>query len=130
MARKPEAAFKASVHRYVKTDNQGMFTPYSSGTPDHWYSGAHDLWVEYKYLSHIPRNIDLANPRLLTKHQQNWIKQKRKQGRTVWVILGCYAGGVVVKRGTQLTREQFWARMKTRKEIAQEIDKQCRPIKV
>jgi hypothetical protein len=94
-----------------------------------WYSGKSDLWVEYKFIV-VPKRgdtmIDLVggkNPPL-SKLQQDWLARRHDEGRNVWVIVGCAAGGVIF-RGKQwaqpLPSLEFQRSLVDRKSIAREI---------
>lgn len=57
MSKKPETTFIASVHKHLPKElhREKMNNPYSSGTPDVYYSGMKaDLWIEYKFIPRIP----------------------------------------------------------------------------
>lgn len=98
MAQKPESTFIASVHRYLPLElhAEKMNNPYSSGTPDVYYSGNKaDLWCEYKFFPKLP----VRSPTLkadLSPLQLKWLRGRYTEGRNVFVIVGCPAGGVVL----------------------------------
>lgn len=139
MAAKPETTFYTSVHRHLpppsELHREKMANPYRGGTFDHWYDGpAADLWVEWKFIE-LPKRpdtmIDLVTPRgkrmesPLSGLQQEWGRARHKNGRDVWVIVGCKEGGVVYQApngpcgwATAITAEEFRGRMVDRKEIA------------
>jgi len=95
MSRKPESTFISSVHRHIPATLYRMKNnnPFTGGVPDCWYSGAKtDLWVEYKFLSRIPRtpfSLDLS------ALQRDWLSGRYLEGRNVAVIIGCATGGVI-----------------------------------
>lgn len=104
MAQKPEAKYKGKVHRKLPSYiyHQGMYTPYSSGTPDHWFSGPErDLWVEYKWVDPIPKILYIANPEvkypILTHKQQQWLNGRYNEGRNVAVVCASHEGAVIMK---------------------------------
>lgn len=77
-----------------------MNNPYSSGTPDFWFSGAkRDLWVEYKWLPRNPARGVVTPKKLLTPLQCDWLDGRYAEGRSVAVIVGCPAGGVILTKG-------------------------------
>lgn len=98
--------------------------PYTAGVPDAWYSGrGGDLWVEYKYLKHIPREIDLVGGRspTITLLQQGWLTARFNQGRSVGVIVGCEGGGVVfpdLDWKELVPKDEFMHRIWSRRQIA------------
>lgn len=132
MARKPENTFRVSVHRYLSRDlhHEKMNNPYSSGTPDDWYSGTKaDLWVEFKYLPRVPSRAVVwpANPnqKMLSRLQLNWINRRCVEGRNVAVVIGCPDGGVILldqEWNQQFTADEFRNRLVPRQDIAQWIE--------
>ncbi len=128
MARKPENVFRDGVHRYLvkgKTHHEKMNNPYSSGTPDDWYSGNKaDLWVEYKFLPRTPQTAIVKPFELLSKLQLDWIEGRYSEGRTVAVVIGCPDGGIILRDQEWLweyTSQMFRDRLLPRKVIAQWI---------
>lgn len=126
---KPETTFTASVHRHLpplsELYREKMANPYRGGTPDYWYSGQLDLWVEWKFIK-APKlgttMIDLC--RTLSALQQKWLADRSREGRNVWVIVGCAQGGVVFQQGgwnAPLQASEFKARLVERKELARAI---------
>ena len=98
------------------------------GIPDVWYSGnLSDLWVEYKYLPiSTPRKVVIPD---LSVKQLHWIKCRRTEGRSVWVIVGYKHGGVIYTDIDDMERgigpDDFLARTLSRKELALEIESFC-----
>ena len=91
MAKKPETTYYTAIHRLLPKDlyREKMFNPYSSGTPDVWYSGtADDLWVEYKYITKVPQKAPIIVQKMLTALQRKWLNDRYREGRNVIVILG------------------------------------------
>lgn len=124
---KPETRYILSIHALL--DNiyyEKMANPWRSGTPDVWYSGCSgDLWVEYKFIDHIPlSNHILPN---LTPRQANWLNRRYKEGRNVAVILGIPSGGIVYRDKdwcTPLPSSELLQRSVTKREIADFIKQQ------
>jgi hypothetical protein len=114
---KPETRFIAAVNRHLPLKrlraNAGvrekfpperwihyekMHNDFRGGTADAWYSGiGGDLWIEYKFLPRIPRRGLIEPQKLLSALQADWLNERRKEGRNVAVIVGCPAGGVLLK---------------------------------
>jgi hypothetical protein len=98
--------------------------PYTAGVPDAWYSGCGgDLWVEYKYLSRIPREVDLIGGKdpTITLLQQHWLQQRYEEGRQIGVIVGCRGGGVVLPDldwKELYPRSEFTSRIWSKQEVA------------
>ena len=107
MASKPETSFSLSVHRHLpplkELYREKMNNPYHGGTPDWWYSGRKDLWLEHKFLPRVPQkgNVWLCNPNvkqpILSRLQQDWLHGRYVEGRNVGVLVGCPLGGVILR---------------------------------
>jgi len=99
---KPERRYRNNITRYLR--GKVYYWPindtYTSGVPDHWYSGDADcLWVEYKYYPTSRVRFSLTgtkNPKL-SALQQQWINARYAEGRNVWVVVGMPSGGLILK---------------------------------
>lgn len=68
---------------------------YNGGIADVWYSGARaDLWIEYKFIA-IPKRPDTQIKIELSELQQNWLKARHSEGRSVAVVVGSKDGGAL-----------------------------------
>lgn len=128
MAAKPETTFIASVHKHlpptlyrVKNHNA-----YNGGIADVWYSGDRDLWVEYKFIV-VPKRpdtvIDLTTGKApaISYLQQEWLRSRYGEGRSVGVIVGSKDGGVWfpgLAWDRTYTAGEFRKRLQSRKELA------------
>ncbi len=125
----PERTFTLGVNKHLVPGlhHEGMANPYRGGTPDHWYSGTRDLWIEYKFVK-LPKRPDTVIDFGLSALQVRWITQRADEGRNVWVIVGCKEGGVAF-RGTSWGRAwsvaEFKERLSTRAELGQCISDFC-----
>lgn len=131
MAKKPENQFITSVHKHcppsqlyrMKNNN-----PFVGGIPDVWYSGEpNDLWVEYKYIPvETPRAQVVPD---LSRQQLNWIKGRRAEGRSVWVIVGSRKGGAIFDCEREMTEGitalEYLDRLKDRKTLMETIRTYC-----
>lgn len=128
MSTKPETTFYRSVHDHLpkRLYRVKMSNPYVGGVPDIWYSGHEtDLWVEFKFVK-LPAKplttIDFG----FSKLQLDWMNGRHADGRSVWGIIGCKDGGVVLKNGTwnrtNVTKQEFVRAIRTRKQLAEEIE--------
>lgn len=88
-----------------------------------WYSGnKKDLWIEYKFLPSIPKKVDIKLD--LSDLQKLWLRNRYNEGRSLAVICGCKAGGVLL---TDLMWElpmspaEFEFRIQTRQQLAESI---------
>ena len=99
MAAKPETIFITSVHRHLPDKKvphrEKMCNPYSSGTADVWYSGNADIWVEYKFIK-VPARDATPVQAELSELQKDWLRGRHKEGRKVFVVIGCKDGGVIL----------------------------------
>ena len=113
----------------MKNHNQ-----YIGGIADCWYSGlAGDLWIEYKFIT-LPKRestvIDLVsgkNPDI-SYLQQDWLKSRHAEGRSVGVIVGCTQGGVWfpgLKWDQTHTPLEFKKMMLDRRSLAGMISELC-----
>jgi hypothetical protein len=96
---------------------------YVAGVPDVWLSGSKgDLWLELKYLQTVP---PVVNPtKLLSILQQQWLKRRHAEGRSVGVLIGSVDGHLYFPScswDSPVTREAFQMRAKKTKEIAEEL---------
>ena len=99
-----------------------------AGVPDVWYSGSlRDLWVEYKFLPISVPRVQVVPQ--LTRQQLNWLQGRCSEGRSVWVVVGCKGGGVILTTPEEfengLSAFEFMDRLKDRKGIAQAIQHFC-----
>ena len=96
---KPENNFIARIHKYLPAalHREKMHNAYRGGTPDVWYSGSvRDLWVEYKYIQHVPKRSATRIPVDLSDLQRQWINRRLIEGRNIAVIIGCARGGYIL----------------------------------
>jgi hypothetical protein len=130
MAVKPETTYIGRVHKHLPKHVYHMKNnnPYLGGVPDVWYSANKgDLWVEYKYVPKIPKSVPVRVPALLSKLQTEWLNARREEGRNVAVIVGCSAGGVLLKDGDwegELSPSHFTALIQSNAELAAWIKEQ------
>lgn len=104
-----------------------MNNPYRSGIADVWYSGSKkDVWVEYKFIPHIPVRSTAITPEC-SSLQFQWLRERYKEGRSVFVIIGCPKGGVILSNlewETPLSVTDFKQRIQSRQEIAAWLTKE------
>ena len=128
MSHKPETVFIASVHKYVKCYHMKNNNLYNSGIPDCWYSGPiRDAWIEYKFVVLPKQGKTIIKPEL-SELQFNWLTERFKEGRNVFVLIGSKLGGVWLDRSeweTGLTMLDVIKRYQTRPQIAAYIDRMC-----
>ena len=131
MSRKPESQFIFSVHKHISSTqvySMKNHNAYVGGIADVWYSGrTADLWIEYKFItSDTPR---LPVVPTLSPQQFRWIKDRKKEGRNVWVIVGHKKGGVIYRDLIEIELgippKEFIERMLSRKALAAEIYDFC-----
>jgi hypothetical protein len=111
---------KKLVPRIYAMKNQAG---YVGGIPDSWLSGSHgDLWIENKYLQTLPPVIDAT--KLLSMLQQQWLKRRHAEGRSVGVLIGSVDGHLYFPSLSWLspmTRGTFQTKAKKTNEIAEEL---------
>ncbi len=139
MAAKPETTFYTSVHKHLPSidslHREKMANPYRGGTADHYYDGPNaDLWIEWKFIVLPKRDhtiIDLVTPRgkrgesPLSALQQDWLAGRHRNGRNVWVVVGCKEGGVIMRSPTEWCMrwhaDTFRVNLQSRQSIAAAI---------
>ena len=131
MSRGPENNFISSVHKHLPAGLYRMknHNQYNGGIADVWYSGVRDLWIEYKFIA-VPKRpetrIDLLtgkNP-AISYLQQEWLRSRHGEGRSVGVIVGSKDGGIWLPGMAweqTYTAADFLKHLKSRKELADEI---------
>lgn len=121
-----ESTYTASVGRLLPPSVYALklSLPYTAGVPDSWYSGREgDLWIEWKYLKSIPRELDLIgnkNP-IITQLQQKWLRDRYDEGRQVGVVVGTEKGAVVypdLDWEVPMCRQEFESRLWTKRQVA------------
>lgn len=105
-----------------------MSNPYCGGTLDSYYEthGPRVLWVEYKFLSHLPKEI-LRPFDLLSGLQQKWYDRALRNKVEVATIVGFSDGGFIFAADTvyaTYTRVQLTNMLLSRQTIAAWISKQ------
>ena len=134
MSQGPENTFIGSVHKHLpaciyhmKNHNQ-----YVGGIADVWYSGVRDLWVEYKFIV-VPKRPDTVIDLITGKNpaisylQQEWLRSRHEEGRSVGVIVGSKDGGVWFPGLTwdaTYPAKKFLSLLQTRKDLAGTIEKE------
>lgn len=136
MASGPETNFIKSVHRLLPPVVYALknHNEYVGGVADVWYDGLReDLWVEYKFVV-VPKRddtyIDLVGGKepVLSKLQQQWLRDRHNNGRNVAVIVGCKDGGVWLEDREwedPISTAEFRRNIRTRAVIAKLISDFC-----
>jgi hypothetical protein len=127
---KPENRFITAVNNRIPetVHREKMHNMYRGGTFDVWYSGSKaDLWIEYKWITRIPRK-GLVVPDL-SALQLDWGAKRHAEGRTVYAVVGCPEGGVVLdphqwKEGVSV--EEFRKALLTKSALAGWIYKKAK----
>lgn len=101
---------------------------FTGGIPDVFMSGAaRDLWCEGKRYAKLPPVVDLTKTDVTSVLQQNWLKARHAEGRNVSMLVFTDKQGCLLLHGlewmTPIPRDEFLARAKTRREIADELVK-------
>ena len=128
MAAKPENNFIASVHKHLvrQVYSEKMYNPLRGGTPDVYYEGGRHLWVEYKFIV-LPKRPTTPVRAKLSELQKLWLRRCYDSTGRASVIVGCKAGGVVLRTPEEwekeLTTAAFSERVQRRDEIARYIER-------
>lgn len=95
-----ESEYIRTVHKLLPASvyHLKLNLPFTAGVPDCYYSGSrNDLWVEWKYLRTVPLEVDLCSGKkpIMTRLQQDWLRERHREGRCVALIVGTKAGCVL-----------------------------------
>ena len=134
MSKGPENTFIGSVHKHLPAGIYRMknHNAYVGGIADVWYSGVRDLWVEYKFIV-VPKRPDTVIDLITGKNpaisylQQEWLRSRHEEGRSVGVIVGSKDGGVWFPGLTwdaTYPAKKFLSLLQTRKDLAGTIEKE------
>lgn len=134
MSKGPENTFIGSVHKHLPAGLYHMknHNQYVGGIADVWYSGVRDLWVEYKFIV-VPKRPDTVIDLITGKNpaisylQQEWLRSRHEEGRSVGVIVGSKDGGVWFPGLTwdaTYPAKKFLSLLRTRKDLAGTIEKE------
>ena len=134
MSKGPENTFIGSVHKHLPAGIYHMknHNQYVGGIADVWYSGVRDLWVEYKFIV-VPKRPDTVIDLITGKNpaisylQQEWLRSRHEEGRSVGVIVGSKDGGVWFPGLTwdaTYPAKKFLSLLQTRKDLAGTIEKE------
>ena len=134
MSKGPENTFIGSVHKHLPAGLYHMknHNQYVGGIADVWYSGVRDLWVEYKFIV-VPKRPDTVIDLITGKNpaisylQQEWLRSRHEEGRSVGVIVGSKDGGVWFPGLTwdaTYPAKKFLSLLQTRKDLAGTIEKE------
>lgn len=95
MSSGPENRFIKSINSTLTKDIycEKMHNPYRGGTADVWYSAKRDAWIEYKWINSVPKKGVLIPA--LSGLQKIWLADRYKEGRTVFVVVGCPMGAII-----------------------------------
>lgn len=99
---KAETLFIRRIHREMDRISGGPYheknnNPFSSGTPDVYYSGSKaDLWVEYKFITNLRLSGGMVRTSL-TPRQRLWLRQRWAEGRNCRLIVGSYFGHLIIE---------------------------------
>ena len=131
MPKGPENTFISSVHKHLpaKLYHMKNHNAYNGGIADVWYSGVRDLWVEYKFIV-VPKRPDTVIDLITGKNpaisylQQEWLRSRYGEGRSVGVIVGSKDGGIWLPGlawDQTYTAADFLKHLRSRKELAAAI---------
>lgn len=95
-----EHSFVRSIHTALKRKAPELYVwkindNFQGGVADAYYSGDKDHWVEYKYIS-LPKRDQTLLDIGLSPLQQQWLRDRHNEGRTVAVIVGSPDGNIIL----------------------------------
>lgn len=90
-----------SIHDRLKRAKPELYIwkindPYQGGVADAYYSGAQDLWVEFKFVKALPKRDGTAVDIGLSQLQKNWLTSRHREGREVAVVVGSPDGSLIL----------------------------------
>lgn len=96
-----EHGFVRKVHQALKEERSltriwKINDNFQGGVPDAFYCAASQLWVEYKYISCIPKRATTVVTPDVSELQYEWLEDLQKSGLDAWVVLGHPKGVLVV----------------------------------
>ena len=98
-----EHSFIRSIHKKLPDDVYAwkINDNFQGGVADAYYSRAAggDMWIEYKYLSRLPKRPDTVINVGLSELQKDWLRARLLDGRTVCVIVGSIKGSLILDNG-------------------------------
>lgn len=89
-----EHGFVRKVHKKIRDTKQmkkvwKVNDNFQGGVPDAYYLGpADDLWVEYKYISCLPKRSTTKIYPGLSALQHDWLSNLLLSGKQAWVAVG------------------------------------------
>lgn len=103
---------------------------FTGGIPDAYMSGPlRDLWCEGKRYAQLPPVVDLTKLDVTSVLQQDWLKARHAEGRNVSMLVFTDKQGCILLHGLEwmnpIPRDEFLARAKTRREIADDLVSYC-----
>lgn len=93
-----EHGFVKAVHRHLPSDlyRWKIHDTYTGGVPDAWYAGpAGTLFVEYKFVTQLPKKDTTAIKIGLSALQLQWLKRMHLYNVLCMVIIGAPEGAIV-----------------------------------
>lgn len=130
-----EHSYIRSIHSRLRKDLPSVYVwkindPYQGGVADAYYSGARDLWVEYKYLKALPKRATTRIEPGLSELQKDWLRARHAQGRNVAVIIGSPDGSMILPGVTwdlAINQADFISSAVDKSQVVAYIESQVRP---
>jgi len=126
---KPETNYRLSIEKRLPKElhHEKMANPWTGGCADSWYDGNKaDIWVEWKWRAVLPKRPNtIIIPKWSSALQPDWLRDRYKNGRRVFVIVGSPTGGHIFfdPKGWELgVATKLWANL-SRDYVAQWIVK-------
>jgi len=130
-----EHSYIRSIHSRLRKDLPNVYVwkindPYQGGVADTYYSGTHDLWVEYKYLKALPKRATTRIEPGLSELQKDWLRARHAQGRNVAVVIGSPDGSMILPGVTwdsAISQADFISSAVDKSQVVAYIESQVRP---
>lgn len=96
-----EHSYIRSIHDRLRKKAPAIYIwkindAYQGGVADAYYSGASDMWIEYKFLKSLPKRVGTKIDPGLSPLQRKWLRDRHAEGRKVSVIVGSPEGSLIL----------------------------------
>jgi hypothetical protein len=97
----------------------------TTGTPDRYFDGPQDLWIEFKKLKSNPLNGIVVGD--FSDRQKQWLARRYKHGKNAWGIVGlkCGTQGIIMRTPAAIRDGLPIEQALSIKQIAEAITEYC-----
>lgn len=97
-----ESQFTQKIHKALRKKAPWLYVwkirdTLAGGVADAYYSGPNgDMWIEYKYLTALPKRASTKIKTCLTEQQLQWLRARGAEGRAVFLVIGSPNGCLIL----------------------------------